>query len=90
MLEAILGLARALRLTTVAEGIEERAQHEAMLALGCTLGQGYLFARPLGAAQVEAILLASMASAGGLAADLSSGTGSSNGSHVSTPQRGGQ
>ena len=86
MLEAILGLARALRLTTVAEGIEERVQHEAMLSLGCTLGQGYLFARPLGGAQVEAVLLASMATAGGLAAELPSG----NGSHVSTPQRGGQ
>jgi diguanylate cyclase (GGDEF)-like protein len=67
MLDAILGLARALRLTTVAEGIEEPAQHEAMLTLGCTLGQGYVFARPLGPAQIEAVLLTAAASAGGLA-----------------------
>jgi diguanylate cyclase (GGDEF)-like protein len=68
MLEAIIALARALRLTTVAEGIEEDGQHEAMLAMGCTLGQGYLFARPLGVAQLEALLVRSSAEPGGLAA----------------------
>ena len=47
MLQAILALAKALRLTTVAEGIEELDQHRAMHELGCELGQGYLFARPM-------------------------------------------
>jgi EAL domain-containing protein (putative c-di-GMP-specific phosphodiesterase class I) len=31
----------------VAEGIEHEEQHDALLALGCELGQGYLFAAPL-------------------------------------------
>jgi len=46
---AIIDLARGLRLTTVAEGIEQRHQAEALLELGCELGQGYLFARPMDA-----------------------------------------
>jgi diguanylate cyclase (GGDEF)-like protein len=44
---AIVALGRALGLEVVAEGIEEHAQLAALRALGCTLGQGYLFARPL-------------------------------------------
>jgi EAL domain-containing protein (putative c-di-GMP-specific phosphodiesterase class I) len=92
MLEAILGLARALRLTTVAEGIEEPVQHEAMLSLGCALGQGYLFARPLGGQQLEALLLGAVSSAGGLAARPTSGTVASAPAddHVSTPRCAGQ
>jgi EAL domain-containing protein (putative c-di-GMP-specific phosphodiesterase class I) len=31
----------------VAEGVETPEQREQLLALGCTLGQGYLFAQPL-------------------------------------------
>lgn len=43
---AILTLSRSLGLEVVAEGIESEAQREALLELGCELGQGYLFARP--------------------------------------------
>jgi EAL domain-containing protein (putative c-di-GMP-specific phosphodiesterase class I) len=45
---AIVSLARALRLRTVAEGIETADQLGGLQALGCELGQGYLFgaARP--------------------------------------------
>jgi len=43
---AILALGRALGLMVIAEGIEDRGQHERLLALGCTLGQGYYFAEP--------------------------------------------
>lgn len=45
---AIVGLARALRLSTVAEGIETREQLQGLRALGCETGQGFLFgpARP--------------------------------------------
>jgi EAL domain-containing protein (putative c-di-GMP-specific phosphodiesterase class I) len=46
-LEAILGLARALDLTVVVEGIETADQAETLDRLGCGLGQGYHFARPL-------------------------------------------
>ncbi|MEU8228391.1 EAL domain-containing protein [Actinoplanes sp. NPDC048967] len=54
--EAVVQLGRALRLQTVAEGIENIDQHSLLSALGCTYGQGYLFARPAGSAQIEALL----------------------------------
>jgi diguanylate cyclase (GGDEF)-like protein len=44
---AIIDLARRLGLTTIGEGIETAAQLERLTALGCDLGQGYLFARPV-------------------------------------------
>jgi EAL domain-containing protein (putative c-di-GMP-specific phosphodiesterase class I) len=43
----ILALGDMLALRTVAEGVEEPEQRAHLLALGCQLGQGYLFARPL-------------------------------------------
>jgi diguanylate cyclase (GGDEF)-like protein/PAS domain S-box-containing protein len=43
---AIVSLAQALGLVTVAEGIEDAAQARRLEALGCTFGQGFLFARP--------------------------------------------
>ena len=48
----IVALADTLQLHTVAEGIEDGAQHNALRALGCTLGQGFLFARPMGQAEL--------------------------------------
>jgi len=54
---AIIGLSDALHLTTVAEGIETEAQLRALRELGCQLGQGYLFSRPLPALAFEALLL---------------------------------
>jgi predicted signal transduction protein with EAL and GGDEF domain len=53
---AIIGLARSLRLEVVAEGIEEAAQTERLRELGCTIGQGFLFARPAPAAELTALL----------------------------------
>jgi EAL domain-containing protein (putative c-di-GMP-specific phosphodiesterase class I) len=44
---AIIALARELGLKTVAEGIETDAQHQMVKALGCNIGQGYLYTRPL-------------------------------------------
>ncbi|HUJ65750.1 MAG TPA: bifunctional diguanylate cyclase/phosphodiesterase, partial [Acidimicrobiales bacterium] len=43
---AIVRLADALGLQTVAEGVETTVQAEELLRLGCTSGQGFLFARP--------------------------------------------
>ena len=43
----VIDLARGLGLLTIAEGIEEQAQLDCLRGLGCSLGQGYLFARPL-------------------------------------------
>ncbi|WP_457388720.1 putative bifunctional diguanylate cyclase/phosphodiesterase [Roseateles sp. P5_E1] len=44
---AIHDLAQALGLHTVAEGIETAEQHQVLTELGCSLGQGFLFAQAL-------------------------------------------
>jgi diguanylate cyclase (GGDEF)-like protein/PAS domain S-box-containing protein len=49
---AIVHLGRTLGLRVVAEGIETAAQAVALAALGCDFGQGFLFARPLPAAEI--------------------------------------
>jgi len=54
---AIVALGETLRMNTVAEGIETEAQRKCLLELGCELGQGYLFARPLDAEDFWTILL---------------------------------
>jgi diguanylate cyclase (GGDEF)-like protein len=46
VVRAILALSRSQRMEAVAEGIETESQRQALLDLGCELGQGYLFARP--------------------------------------------
>jgi EAL domain-containing protein (putative c-di-GMP-specific phosphodiesterase class I) len=43
---AILALARALNIQVIAEGIETKVQLDALLAMGCEMGQGYLLGRP--------------------------------------------
>jgi diguanylate cyclase (GGDEF)-like protein len=50
---AIIELGRSLGMQTVAEGIETEEQRQHLLALGCELGQGYHFHRPLPAPAVE-------------------------------------
>jgi diguanylate cyclase (GGDEF)-like protein len=59
VLMAILGISSALRLRTVAEGVETRAELETLQRHGCMEAQGYLFAKPLTPAAVEALLAAS-------------------------------
>ncbi|WP_374474241.1 EAL domain-containing protein [Arenimonas sp.] len=50
IVSAILALANSLALEVVAEGVENEAQRQALLAMGCTQAQGYLFGRPQPAA----------------------------------------
>ena len=45
----IIELGRAMQIQTVAEGIEGDEQAETLRRLGCELGQGFFFARPMGA-----------------------------------------
>jgi diguanylate cyclase (GGDEF)-like protein/PAS domain S-box-containing protein len=52
----IIRLGQELGLTVVAEGIEEPAQRDALLEMGCDLGQGFLFAEPLHANDVVRLL----------------------------------
>jgi EAL domain-containing protein (putative c-di-GMP-specific phosphodiesterase class I) len=44
---ATIGLAKGLRLRTVAEGVETRAQADYLARHGCDVLQGFLFARPM-------------------------------------------
>ncbi|MCC6244443.1 MAG: EAL domain-containing protein [Gemmatimonadaceae bacterium] len=53
---AILALGETLRMYTVAEGIERSSQSERLQELGCELGQGFLFSRPLDAAAFYRLL----------------------------------
>ena len=46
MLGGIVGLAHALGLEIVAEGVEAVGQVDQLRALGCDAGQGFFFARP--------------------------------------------
>jgi diguanylate cyclase (GGDEF)-like protein/PAS domain S-box-containing protein len=48
---AVISLAHALDLKTVAESVETDGQLEILRGLGCDLGQGHLFARPAPAAE---------------------------------------
>jgi diguanylate cyclase (GGDEF)-like protein/PAS domain S-box-containing protein len=54
--QTIVQLGRTLNLQTLAEGIESADQSSQLEALGCTYGQGYLFARPTAPEEVEALL----------------------------------
>ena len=46
LIAAIVAMAEALEIDTVAEGIETETQAARLLDLGCVLGQGYLYSRP--------------------------------------------
>ncbi len=50
---AIIALARSLSLRVVAEGVETLRQKEVLYRLGCAVMQGFLFSKPVGAADLE-------------------------------------
>lgn len=56
IVRAVLSLAQALGLRTTAEGIETNELAQTLAALGCTYGQGFLYARPLPADAAFALL----------------------------------
>lgn len=56
IVESILSLARSLDLNTIAEGIETERQRSLLSAMGCAELQGYLFSRPLCAADCGILL----------------------------------
>jgi EAL domain-containing protein (putative c-di-GMP-specific phosphodiesterase class I) len=58
---AILRIADLLGLQVIAEGVEQEAQALELDRLGCPLGQGFHFARPLDQFAVEALLVAEQA-----------------------------
>jgi diguanylate cyclase (GGDEF)-like protein len=56
IVRAILSLAQALGMQTTAEGIETNELAQTLAALGCTYGQGFLYARPLAADEAFQLL----------------------------------
>ncbi|WP_173087436.1 EAL domain-containing protein [Devosia sp. 1635] len=53
---SIIGLGRSLGKTTVAEGIEDEAAASALAAMGCSIGQGYYFGRPVDGPTMRALV----------------------------------
>ena len=59
IVQTVINLADALGLTPIAEGIETAEQAERLQDMGCRIGQGYYFARPLPSAEATNLLLPS-------------------------------
>ena len=56
IVSAIIGLAHALQLEVIAEGVETAPHLAQLTELGCEYGQGYLFAKPLDASRARMLL----------------------------------
>ncbi len=56
IVEAVIGMAHALSLDAIAEGVENEAQLSELRRLGCDYAQGHLFSRPLAAPKVTSLL----------------------------------
>jgi len=54
--KVVLDLGHSLGMRVIAEGVETEKQRESLLRLGCEEAQGYLFARPMPATELEAWL----------------------------------
>ncbi len=70
IVSSMISLAHALSLKVIAEGVEDAFEAAHLKGLGCDIGQGYFYARPLSAHDVEARF--------GLPALNSNGNGASN------------
>jgi len=57
IVSAIAGLGKALGMPVTAEGVETLASAEALRALGCEQAQGFLFGRPIPAAETRALFV---------------------------------
>jgi diguanylate cyclase (GGDEF)-like protein/PAS domain S-box-containing protein len=56
IVDAMIAMSGSLGLITIAEGIENDAQHAFLTKAGCAEGQGYLYSRPVAAANIERLL----------------------------------
>ena len=58
LVAAVIGMARALNLLVVAEGVETAEHASALREMGCSFGQGFLYAQPLPADELDLVLAA--------------------------------
>jgi len=63
IVQAIIQMARALNLQTIAEGVETEAQHVFLRGEGCDMVQGYRFCRPIAGTAIPAWIEARAAEA---------------------------
>jgi len=56
IVQSVVDMAASMDLQCIAEGIETPEQFQVVQELGCELGQGYLFARPMQPADIPALL----------------------------------
>jgi diguanylate cyclase (GGDEF)-like protein/PAS domain S-box-containing protein len=70
IVQAIIQMARALNLQTIAEGVETQAQHEFLRGEGCDMVQGYRFCRPIDGAAIPDWIAARLAEAPAAAGTL--------------------
>jgi diguanylate cyclase (GGDEF)-like protein len=56
IVQAIIGMAHGLGMLTIAEGVETSEQLQQLTLMGCQEVQGYLFSRPLPAAEFDALV----------------------------------
>ncbi len=75
LIRAVLDLANALGIETVAEGVETEEQRRALVDLGCRQGQGWLFSRPVDATGTLRALQEVAGGGRGSAAEPSDGVG---------------
>jgi diguanylate cyclase (GGDEF)-like protein len=57
MIEAVIAIAKSLRMDVLAEGVETALQRETLLNMGCNKMQGYYFHRPMTAQNMGQVLL---------------------------------
>jgi EAL domain-containing protein (putative c-di-GMP-specific phosphodiesterase class I) len=55
-----VAMGESLGLVLIPEGIEEQEQADALRALGCRLGQGFLFGRPVPAEELSGVALSAI------------------------------
>src|SRR6202030_500393 len=67
LLDAVVGMVRALQLKTIVEGVERADQAKHLREAGYDCAQGFYYARPMDAAGIEHALASARAAGGGLA-----------------------
>jgi EAL domain-containing protein (putative c-di-GMP-specific phosphodiesterase class I) len=89
IVRAIIDLANAMGISAVAEGVETRDQAARLKMLGCQLGQGFYFSRPLRAEEFDELLARHFTGTGGPTGPLLVSKGASTPSVTAAPLRSG-